>query len=208
MKITDIPFHSSTILTDINKMLANFDAILHFPDRRIPLPKVFYTSMSDKTVANTSTETSLLDITSNLGYYNLDGDWFEIGTIMKVHVDGLLSTGGGWGGTLQFRFKIGSTTVFDSTAISPGAGRSNSLLQMDGLILCRSSGASGVLTANTFLLRADGTGSPATPKMINASNVTLDTTVAHTLDITGQWSAGASAAETLTIKLVNLEKIR
>lgn len=146
-----------------------------------------FVSTADKTVANTTTETSLIG--TGVGTKAIAANELAAGRTVHVRVKGYLSSTGV--PTVTFKVKMGSTAVATSSAIVASAF-SNAAFEGDFEITCRTTGGSGTVVCTGFVM-VNGTVTP----VVTTGTTTISTTVSEDPDFTVTWSA-ADAANTIT----------
>lgn len=154
-----------------------------------------FVQTADVTIANTTTETTLLG--SGAGTKIVPADYLTAGRNIKGVIKGRFSTIGSGQGNIQVRVKLGATTVLDTTALTTSAGVTEDYFEVHFDITCRSTGASGSVFGQGIVRYSDGSTGDVRRQMVNTAATTIDTTVAHTIDVTWQWSA-ADAGNTAT----------
>jgi hypothetical protein len=174
--------------------------------------KQFYSSCifaqdSSVTVTNTAAETSLLS--ANVGTKILPANFFVPGKTIRIRATGYLSEDPTSGATLTWRVKLGTTTVLATGSFSFGAATvSNGLWELEGIITCRTTGASGTVFGQGKVSgNFSGSGSVndfAFASMVNTSAKTIDTTLSQAVDVTAQWSV-ANPGNSITCTNVTME---
>lgn len=159
----------------------------------------FYAANAFKTVANTTTETSIVP-TSNYGSMTIPTLAFATNRTFTVYAQGFYSTAGVLPGTLRIRVKLGSVVLSDTGADALLVGVSNSSWCLYHTFNVRSTGASGTVMPYTSMMIPGALGFPASmqewfPPATATS--TIDTTANQLIDITVQWGT-ASASNTMT----------
>ena len=162
-----------------------------------------FTQTADKTVANTSTETTLLG--TGEGSKTLPADFLTVGKTIYIRVSGYWSDISS-PGTGEARVKIGGTTILDTTAQTPAGSVSNKTFEIDGFITCRTTGASGTIHHQGYLLLDVGGQSLEFWGMPATSTTTVDTTSSLAIDVTWQWST-ADAGNTMTATNATIQVI-
>lgn len=147
-----------------------------------------WSKSADTTVANTVTETTILD--TGVGSKDVPANWAVVGRSVLIRFSGYFSTL--LTPTLRFRVKIGSVTIVDSGAVATASGVANSLFFYECRISYRSIGATG--TAMAQMLGWNGTVQIPVP---NTGTSTTDTTAAQAINVTVEWGT-ANAANTIT----------
>lgn len=151
------------------------------------LVKCVYTQTTSVTVSDSVIETSLMTST-----HDFPANFFIEGRQLLVRLRGFHSASGN--PNIRIRIKLNSTVVLDTGSVNSG-NSTNSYFDIDGVINCRTVGSSGTVMGQGFYLEAGGGAGHL--QMVNLSPITLNTTIAQTLDITVQWGT-ASASNTLT----------
>lgn len=143
------------------------------------------------TVANTVTETTLTG--TGTGSLTLPVNFLKAGTTLKVRVFGTHSAA--LVPTIEIKVKIGSVTVLDTGIVNSG-NSTNALLDIEGWITCRTTGATGTVFSQGWYTERSG-GTVTTYQMVNTSTSTIDTTATQLVDVTLQWGT-ASVSDTAT----------
>ncbi len=151
-----------------------------------------FTQTADTTVANTTTETSIIG--TGIGTISLPGSFFTAGKTINFHVHGYHSSTGN--PTLTVRVKLGSTTVC-SGIVTSGNGSTQGF-NIDGLITCRTTGTTGTVSAGGEFSELHSSGQ--TTGLIQTGTTTINTTSSQVLSITVQWGT-ASAGNTITSQI-------
>lgn len=158
---------------------------------------VLFTCSDSKTVANTTSETSLIDTV--LGSQTIAANRLStVGRMLRFSFWGYESDTGT--PTAQIKFKLGSTVIFDSGAITLGSGISNKLWHFFGELTVQVAGASGKVIGQAQFVQ-----NGITTDIIATSQISLDTTPTLLSDCTWQWGAlSVSDTSTLTNGLVEV----
>lgn len=151
------------------------------------------------TVANTTTETSIVG--NGIGTVTLPSNFFVVGKTIRIKGLGIHSSTAN--PTINIRIKLGSTVVATTGAVSSSTD-TNAQFDLDCLITCRTTGASGTVMSSGHY-EEDGT-SPDTYQMVNTATTTIDTTASQVIAITVQWSA-ANANNTISLQNLVIESI-
>lgn len=149
---------------------------------------VVYTQTAYKTVANTVTETSLLNSTTTL-----PANFFKVGKMVRIQLFGFLSAAAS--PTIRIRVKLGSTTILDTAVVSSGNG-TNDTAVINAAMTCYTTGASGTISGQG-VFQDSGGGANIFPMSTTATTV-IDTTASQVLDVTVTWGT-ASASNTISI---------
>lgn len=154
-----------------------------------------FTQTADTTVVSSTAETTIIG--SGVGSKTTTANYFSAGTSILIEMGGYLQSAAV--DTLTVKIKAGSTVVGNTGAVAYGVLAANQAFRLYALVTCRTAGASGTFQVDTIF---ESTGSALTgqeAKIINTSDITLDTTGTLAWDITAQWSA-SSASDTITGK--------
>lgn len=155
-------------------------------------------------VANTTTETIIMP---NL---TLPANYMQDGRLLKVRVQGKLSTTGTPTMTFKLRWGgVGGTVIAQTAALTQGSGVTNVPFDIEVMVQVRANGSSGTvmciglvnvgsMTVVTNFMTAGGATAPAA--------TTVDLTADTALAITGTWSA-ASASNTITGMQYSIESL-
>lgn len=174
----------------------------------LALPGIVFSQTADKTIANTTTETTLFG--TGVGSLTLPANFWEVGKIIRMEIHGDMSDTGN--PTAEVRVKFGSTTLTDSTAITLKGLSGTEQWECIVIITCRTVGTTGTLEAVVDFEYETTTGSSAIERLDVAGTLTtVNTTVSSAMDITFQWGT-ANASNTITsdvafIDVLNQEKI-
>lgn len=154
------------------------------------------TTSADATVANTAAETTLIGTVAGSLTFAANR-LSRLGRTIKVTASGYVSDTGT--PTLQLKFKIGGTTILDSTAITLGSGISNKLWKFEGLISVQTAGASGKVKGQGQFYQ-----NGVITDIVNTTQASLDLTTALAVDLTATWGTG-SPSNTVTCSNFLLE---
>jgi hypothetical protein len=170
-------WHDSTY-----KMFNYFMAgIRHF------MPARLFTSTASATVANTTSETSVVG--SGVGSNVLPNNFLTVGKSLKIRAWGRLSSVSS--ATITMKVKFGST-VLCSTAAHTTHNITNDSWYLESMITCRTAGSSGTVWANgRFYDTSD------LIQMGNTATITVNTTTTQTVTVSAQWNT-ASASNTIS----------
>ena len=157
-----------------------------------------FSQTADKTVANTTTETTLL--TTGEGSATLAADALVIGSIVKVTLTGYLGTKASGQGNLNIRAKLGGTEIV-SRDVFMSASMSDNRFEAGIKFVCRTTGGSGTAVASG---RWEYDGFANGIDMVKTTSTTIDTTGTLAIDVTAEWSV-ADAANTITIQIATID---
>lgn len=147
-----------------------------------------FVSTADATVANTTTETTIIGTGTGMSQTIAAGE-MAIGRTITVRTMGYVSSTGS--PTITFKMKHGTTVVATSPAITC-TSLTSAGVDVFFTITFRTIGASGTVTVTGYAV-VNGTTTP----IVTAGTTTVDTTASKLLDVTATWSA-ASASNTIT----------
>lgn len=157
-------------------------------------------SVADKTVANSTTETSLVGTLASGGSLTTAANYFAAGTSLVIQTSGYF--GSTAADTLDIKIKAGSTVVGSTGATGYGA-LSSQVWRLYAIVTCRTAGASGTFIVNTILETTGSTLAAQEAKILKTSTVTLDTTGTLAWDVTATWAGVSSPSATDTITGTN-----
>lgn len=148
-----------------------------------PVQAVFqtvYTATADKTVANTTTETSLLTTTANMmdSGTTIAANSLYVGRSYQVVIRGAYSTQGILPGNLDIRVKIGGTTVASATIGALIASLTNKGFLITFTLTCRSIGATGTVAVAGDVGFNTASNDRLLYEIQTVTNATVDTTAA------------------------------
>ena len=164
---------------------------------------IVFTSTASATVANTTTETTLIG--SGVGSLTLATNRLAAGKTLRIRARGYWGTDAAVAGTMRWRVKLGSTTVLDTGAITPAIAITNLFWQLDAEIVCRTTGGSGTVFAQGYTDRQEvAEAALLAVTMVNTATTTINTTVTQAIDVTFEWGT-ADAENTITCSNVTIE---
>lgn len=163
------------------------------------LSGVLFTQTATATVANTTTETTLTS--TGEGSLTLPANFFTTGKTVQVKGYGYHSAAGN--PDITVKIKIGGTTYLTTGTVSCG-NSTDTYVELQGTITCRSTGATGTIMAQGFYVETGGGDNHF--GMPNTTTQTIDTTTTQTIDVTVQWgTASASNTMSLTNLIIHAE---
>lgn len=152
-----------------------------------------FTQTATVSLSNSVTETTLIG--SGTGTVTLPADFFRAGTTLYFYATGYHSSTGN--PTITIRVKFGSTTILTMTGTSGNS--SSDTFVIEGLINCRTTGASGTAMGQGTYTEVHSNGLRAGSD--KTSTTTINTTISNVFNITAQWGT-ANAGN--NIHLTNL----
>lgn len=163
-------------------------------------PNTLFAQTANATVANSTAETTLIG--TGVGAKTFLANSSEIGSSYVFLMCGYHSSVSN--PNLTIRVKLGTTTILTSGSVQLG-NSTNEYIEIRGEVTVRTTGASGTIFAQGFVLMA-GQGHTHF-SMSNTSAITVDTTVDQISDITAQWAV-ANAGNTITITNFTIRKTK
>lgn len=165
----------------------------------IPNPiSMLFMGTADKTISNTNAETSAIPTGS--GTTILPANWWTVGRMVRVRGHGVYTTPAITGGTATVKVKLGSTVIASVSTTALLVGASGAAFDLEVVITCRSVGASGSVVIGGNVNYQVGAGSRVFDNLDNGgAAVTVDTTVAQTVDVTVTWDTASASKVTKTV---------
>lgn len=162
-----------------------------------------FVATAGTTIANSSAETSA--IPSGYGTKTIPGGVALAGTLFRLKGGGVFSTLVVNPGNLTVKIKLGSVAIATVVISNLLANATNNAFDFEGILVCRSAGASGSYVATGFITYDTGVLVRGTAALNNAgAATTIDTTADQTIDVSVQW-ATASTSNTLTTVVATIE---
>lgn len=160
------------------------------------VPGVVFTQTAVKTVANTTTETTLVN--TGVGSVTLPANLFVAGKTIRLTAAGYYGTTT-TGPTMIMTVYLGATAIMLSPTTTITASQTTKPWNLSAVITCYSAGSSGTVWGQGSSIFTTGT----TPYSINASLVdtavkTVNTTTTQAVDLRAKWGT-ANAANTITL---------
>lgn len=159
---------------------------------------VLFVQTDTVTVANTVTETAISG--TGVGSLVLPANFFIVGRSIRLRGFGYHSSTGN--PTITLRVKFGSTVV-GSVSGASGNGSTDGF-EFDGIITCRTTGASGTVQSQGKYQELQNSG--LTEGGGSTSTVTIDTTASQTVSLTIEWGT-ANAGNTISLTNFILERL-
>lgn len=164
---------------------------------------VLFMGTADKTVTNTTTETS--GIPTGVGSTSLQADWWEVGKSLRLKAYGVYSTPAITGGTVTIKVKLGSTVIATVATSSLLIGASSAAFHFEVTITCRSVGASGSVICGGAVDYEVASAARVFDNLDNdGATTTVDTTTAAAVDVTITWDT-ASVSKIVKTTLATME---
>jgi len=150
------------------------------------------------TVANTSVETFF---TSS---YVIPPSALVAGMVVRVKLFGTYSTGV-IAPSLTLRIYFGSTVLISSGAITTVAGVTNEGWSGEGLFIVQITGATGTIEAQGLSEFSTAATAALFINMDNTAPITVNTTIAQTVQVSAQWGGTVAASDTITLREMTIE---
>ena len=159
-----------------------------------------FSQIADKTVANTTTETTMFD--TGYGNLTLPANFWIIGRTIRGSFHGSIATTGT--PTARLKLKLGSTTILDTTAVTLNSITGTVDISGTFTLVCRTTGVSGSIVGDIQFVyyASQGGGGPQAINSVPAIT-TFDTTASGALDLTWTWDT-ASASNTITTQTMSI----
>jgi len=157
---------------------------------------VIFSQTGNTTVSGTTTETSIIG--NGIGKLTLPADFFVAGKTLRFYVSGFHSSVSN--PFITIRILLSGVTLASAT-LTCGAG-TNDGFEIFGNIVCKTTGVTGSIVCNGRYDEIHSSG--GSEGLINTSNITVNTTVAQTFNITIEWGT-ASASNTITSQITTIE---
>lgn len=194
--------------TPVNGSIWSDSSVNAFATRQAGLTEnlsgTVFVGTADKTVSNTTTETTILP--SGVGTNTIPANFLKPGKTIRLTIRGEFQLTDVVAPSINFRIRRNGTTLNGTGAKTLAANLAGQSWEIVVDIICRSTGAGGTVqlcgrlayyldfTTNAAFMVDIGTGAP----------VTFDTTIAQTIDASVQWGA-ASANNVLLCQQFNIE---
>ena len=157
-----------------------------------------YTELQSVTIANTTTELSLVSSSLLLPAYSL-----QIGTNIRAELMGKISVTGNPDSTI--RVYLGTTPILVSTG-KVTSGLVNAYFHSISLFTVRSVGVNGTIIGHgdTTIKQPDTIGAAGTRAMVSLAPIIINTQQALPFSTTYQWSV-ANAGNSITVDVATVE---
>jgi hypothetical protein len=153
---------------------------------------VIRTKIADTTIANTTTETTMM--TSAL---SLPANMWTAQKSIRFEYNGFLTSAAN--PTLTIRVKIGAINILVSGTLNIGNNATNVQFKLSGFITCRSTGVGGTFIGQAeFVINPNTFAGASKLTLLDVAVAVVDTTIANNFDSTIQWGT-ANVTNTITI---------
>lgn len=160
------------------------------------LSGTIFTQTADKTVTNTTTETTIVG--TGVGTLTLPANFFVIGKTISVKMSGVYSTVAVTGDTVTIKVKYGSTVLASKATTALVTGGTNLYWESNVLVTCRTTGATGTVQVSGGVVYQIAGSAIVEDELNNGVAVTtLDTTASALFDVTVTHGT-ANASNTVT----------
>lgn len=166
--------------------------------------KALYTNITDKTISNTTTETSIFPSGASTNLTLAAGFW-TVNKAVRFKVTGYFSTPLTLVPTLTITIKLNGTAIATGSAASLVASANNNFFESEGLLICRSTGTSGTVLFTGRGLYAGLAGAINSVSLNQTSPTIINTTTSNVIDITATWSNNNSTIvfKNIVVDVVN-----
>lgn len=155
----------------------------------IPVHSPLFTQTADKTVANTTTPTTLLGTVT--GTKTIPANVLTVAKQGELDMTGVVSTTGT--PTNQFQLKLGSVVIADTGAVAMIGTLSNVPVKIKGRFTVRTAGASGTVKGSIEVTYVDSTGAVHIIGDANTAAQTVDGTATQVVDLLQTWGTQSSS---------------
>ena len=152
-----------------------------------------FSSIGSTTITNSNVETTVVG--SGIGSLDLTPDFLSPGKSLRISILGVHSTTPTV--DLTIRIKLDSQIIMATLPFNDTASADN-ILKTDIILTCRADGINGTVIGQGIFYKNNGSLVPL--KMLTTEVV--NTTIAHTLDVTAQYSSSSSAVSITTTNLL------
>ena len=154
------------------------------------IPGVLFTGTADASIASSTTETTIVPSGVPVaGGLDLVAGFWTAGKTLRITMIGLLRSKASSPGTFTVKIKLGSIIIATTGGFSLEAALSDVITNIELLMTCRSTGVSGTVRAMGTLEHLEAAGVNRAVKLFTqGGGMTVDTTAAVTLSVTGQFS--------------------
>ncbi len=164
------------------------------PTLALARTSVIFVQTADKTVTNTTSETSIIG--TGVGSVTLSAGFFNAaGKSLRIKLGGIYSTPAIVASSVLIKIKLGSTVLASGTTTALATGASNLRFFGEASITCRTSGASGVLSIDSAIIyNVTGSDVPVLDPLNNggATITGIDLTGSLVFDITATWDTATT----------------
>lgn len=147
------------------------------------LAGTIFTQTADKTVTNTTTETTIVG--TGTGTLSLPANFFVIGKTVSVRMSGVYSTVAVTGDTVTIKVKYGTTVLASKATSALVTGGTNLYWESNVLVTCRTTGATGTVQVSGGVVYQIAGSAIVEDELNNGvATTTLDTTASGLFDVT------------------------
>ena len=189
-------------------MDTNRNSLVYIMGSTLTNTNSLYSIYANVAVANTVTETDIINTASSIDSKTLVADFLTQGKVICIKAMGFYSTTVN-NPTLRFRVRIGGiagTVVLDSTAVAGGVSTSNRGWKLEGLINVRTTGATGTVFAQGQVVTFQTATAVTNQDLVNTATQTIDTTVSQAIVLSVEWQT-ADAGNTITCTVCTIESV-
>lgn len=152
-----------------------------------------FTQTADKTVTNTITETTIIG--TGVGSLTVPKEIWIAGANLRIEIGGIYSTPAVVASSATLKIKLGTTIIASGTTTALATGATNLRFNGIGNIICRTAGASGVLSIDAGInYNVAGSDIPISDPLNNGgSTITgIDLTGNLVFDLTITWDTATT----------------
>lgn len=161
-----------------------------------------FVGTSGVTIVNSSAETSA--IPAGVGTTTIPANVAVAGTLFRLKGGGIFSTLI-TPGNLTVKIKLGSVAVASVVISNLLASASNNAFDFEGIVIVRSTGASGTVVSSGWITYEIGVLTRGVAALNNAgATSTIDFTAGQAIDVTVQWQT-ANSANSITTTMATIE---
>lgn len=154
-----------------------------------------FTQTADKTVTNTTTETSIIG--TGVGILTLPSGFFIAGRSIRIKLSGILTTPATPGNVL-IKVKLGSTVIASATTSNFVSNAVTDVFDFETIITCRTTGGSGTVMSNGLVTYQGPSGLFSDAVHNAGATATVATNTSQALTVTIQWDT-ADTGKTIKI---------
>lgn len=185
IELTDAP-HSYADKGDFFVKVNSAETALEFVS-----DKFIYSQIANKVLSNSTTETSMFNDTGARGTRVIPADTLKVGDIIKIKSYGLLGSTGTPSSTLKV--KMNSVELLGNTMAITTATQGLHF-DFESFLVIRAIGATGKITGytKTFFKALDSVTAGLSRVIQTSGDVTINTTIDQTIDVTYKWSVAST----------------
>jgi hypothetical protein len=166
---------------------------------------LLYSQIANKVLSNSTVETSMFNDTGAVGSRIILANTLKIGDIIKIKSYGILGDTGTPDATIKFY--MNAVDLLSSTVTMEDYGQ-NIYFDLESYFTIRVVGSTGKISgaSKTFFKNPTVVSAGAFRVLQGATDITIDTTVNQTIDLTYKWGT-ASASNNVTTRNFTIELV-